>query len=190
MFFEIQRTSALIWSKWKINRGYFSVIPPKEFTESHPAHTRGVVKLKRAHKGLLYLTSALLWITGAVWIAVEYGTTNRNENFWLPVSTVQPMSLKIHGAAAMIFMIILGTLLIDHVRLGYQQKRQRPSGLMLLTLSGLLIVSAWGLYYLGNEEWRHWTSITHCVLGLISPIIIFIHVAFARRRLRAKKTQI
>jgi hypothetical protein len=122
--------------------------------------------LEPIQKRMLYLTTGLLWLTGTWWLLRP-----------------APLWLKIHGAAAMAFLIIFGTLLIQHVPAGWRQGDQRPSGGFLLTVCSILIVSGWGLYYLGDESMRHWTSIIHSVFGVALPIVIFAHVWSARRPL-------
>jgi hypothetical protein len=89
--------------------------------------------------------------------------------------------LEVHGAAAMGFLLVLGALLTDHLPRGWRQERERPSGLSLVTLCAILIISGWGLYYFGQEELRAATSWVHSVLGLLLPCAVGVHVWRARR---------
>jgi hypothetical protein len=143
---------------------------------------RRTAALGPLHRRTLYVVSALLWLTGTFWLYFFYLGKRRGSlgPFGNESAT---MCLKIHGAAAMAFLIVLGTLLLDHVGLGWPHKRQRPTGVSLLSLCGVLIVTGWGLYYIG-EEWLHdVTSVIHSILGFALPLFIFFHARLAKRRL-------
>ncbi|MDE2026913.1 MAG: hypothetical protein KGJ11_00050 [Candidatus Omnitrophica bacterium] len=127
-------------------------------------------------KKMLYLASVTLWVTGAIWLYLQYCVKTTDEIGSHPKQT---LLLQIHGAAAMGFLIVLGAVLF-HVKPGWRQKHQRSSGLSLITPCVILIISGWGLYYLGDEYWRNWTSIIHCVLGVLLPGFILFHVINAR----------
>ncbi len=129
------------------------------------------------HKRMLYITAGLLWISGILWLYLRYVARSHDE-LGLTTHPLQTLSLKIHGAAAVGFLIVFGALLY-HISPGWRQKYQRPSGLSLIGSSLILILTGWGLYYLGNEYARNFTSIIHSVLGCLLPLIIFYHVLSA-----------
>src|ERR1039458_2680143 len=107
------------------------------------------VLLGSAQKRALYSTLALLWLTGGVWLLGEEGAPARS------------LCMKIHGAAAMFFLMVFGTLLLQYVPQGWKENRQRPTGSWLVGLCSILIITGWGLYYLGSEFLRRWTSWIH-----------------------------
>jgi Prokaryotic cytochrome b561 len=125
--------------------------------------TRSVL-LGTWHKRTLYTATALLWLTGVLWL-------------WQPLV---PLWMKIHGAAAMGFLMVFGALLLRHVPLGWQQERQRPSGVWLIVLSAALIVTGWGLYYAVDRQVRDWTGKIHWIIGLAFPAIIALHIVLGR----------
>lgn len=133
--------------------------------------------LRPLEKKLIYSASVVLWLTGTGWLSLRY----LSEQQGVFGSFSQTMLLKIHGAAAMVFLIILGVV-IHHISPGWQQKGQRLSAITLLVICGFLILTGWGLYYIGEEHWRHWASIIHCVLGVLLPGFIFFHAYNARAR--------
>lgn len=131
------------------------------------------------HKRTLYGVATILWLSGALWLYFHYfGQTQGN--YGPQNSALLSPTLKIHGAAAMAFLIALGSLLTTHVPLGWRQKIQRPSGASLLTASAVLILSGWGLYYIGQDQWREWTSAVHSMIGLLFPLMIVAHVSLRR----------
>ena len=131
---------------------------------------RSKLLLAPLQKRILYLTTATLWFSGAIWL------------YLLEADPSRPLWMKLHGAAAMIFLIVFGTLLVQHIPAGWLQADQRPSGGWLVLTCVLLIVSGWGLYYVGNEVIRSLTSRFHTVLGLLLPVLLFLHIRLANRK--------
>ena len=139
------------------------------------------------HKRLLYSAGAFLWLSGAVWLYFQYGVPAQEENLF-QLHSIRAFLLKCHGAIAMVFLVVLGSVFY-HIPPGWQKKSQRVSGVTLITVCGLLIMTGWGLYYLGNEQWRNSTSLIHSVVGLLLPAFIFIHVwKIVRQRKKVKQT--
>ena len=89
--------------------------------------------------------------------------------------------MKLHGAGAMVILVILGTLLPSHIRFAWHARRNRPNGIALILFFGFLIVSGYGLYYFGNERLRSWTSWSHLAVGLALPAMIILHIWSGRR---------
>ena len=140
--------------------------------------SRTPVTLSPRRKLLLYAATGLLWVTGVIYIGVQYSSQGAYEI--TPVGHwVQSVSMKIHGAVAMIFLMIFGGLLLDHVPTGWRKNEKRITGVWQVVVCSLLILTGWGLYYLGNEEWRSRTRWLHVAVGLFLPLLILVHVKFA-----------
>ena len=142
---------------------------------------RPKVTLETFHKRILYLSLGILWLSGIFWLYLKYfgqvqGAFGSQSSPW------QPAWMRIHGALAMVFLVLFGTLLTQHVPWGWKQRQQRPSGVSLLAISSVLIVTGWGLYYLVDTEIRHWVSLIHWGLGLLFPAIIALHVILGKSR--------
>jgi hypothetical protein len=95
--------------------------------------------------------------------------------------------LKLHGAAAMAALILLGAL-INHVRKGWKARKNRSSGITLLLAILFLVVTGYGLYYAGDEQLRSLISRWHTWIGLGVSLLIPAHVVIGRalRRKRSK----
>ena len=145
---------------------------------------RNSVKLSRRHKSWLYASTLLLYGTGAVWAWLHYLRASANE--FGAHSAAEPWLMKLHGAGAMVFLVVLGTLLPSHVRFAWHARRNRPNGIALLLVLGFLIAGGFGLYYFGGERLRSWTSWSHLAVGLALPAIIVVHI-WSGRRSAAKK---
>jgi hypothetical protein len=91
--------------------------------------------------------------------------------------------LRIHGAAMQIVLLGLGSLLVVHVWRGWTYRSQRALGISLLSVAGLLIVSGFMLYYVGDEDWRGVTSTAHWIVGILALPMFLLHY-FQGKRIR------
>jgi hypothetical protein len=120
---------------------------------------------------LLYGVVALLFLTGAAW---AYW------NVFLPspgdfVRSAKAWAMKIHGAAAMAILVLVGMLLTGHVRFAWRARRNRGNGSLFLSAFTVLAVTGYGLYYAGGESLRAWTSWIHLAVGLALPLLLILH---------------
>lgn len=121
----------------------------------------------RRHRNISYLVLGLLLVSGVAHFVVHdyfpiqgrFGPAPNPSEIWL---------LRLHGAAAMATLLVLGTLLPTHVLRFWKQGRNRPAGLGLVVVMSLLIVSGYGLYYFGGATIRAWTRDAHIVIGLLA----------------------
>jgi len=90
-------------------------------------------------------------------------------------------AMKIHGAAAMAVLVLIGMLLNEHVRLAWRARRNRANGSVFLSAFAFLTITGYGLYYAGGEKLRAWTSWIHLAIGLVLPILLLIHIFLGKR---------
>lgn len=121
---------------------------------------------------ILFLTGVLWWVLGT-WFRADTGF-GPQENPW------QPWLLRLHGAAAMIALVVLGSLLPNHVRAAWHAHKNRLTGSGMIALCLALSLTGYGLYYIGGETLRHVTSLSHLWLGLAFPILIIWHIRRGR----------
>lgn len=117
---------------------------------------------------LLHATLAVLVASGAGWALIEYAG--------VPPYLGKPFLLKVHGAAAMAALVLVGSLLTRHVRGGWVSRRNRASGAATLGLGALLTLTGYLLYYAGDERVRDVSSYVHLALGLALPIALGVHL--------------
>jgi hypothetical protein len=137
-------------------------------------------QLSRSHRLVLYISTLTLFLTGLVWAWLHYFHRTEGE-FGPEFNPMEPWLLKAHGAAAMVSLIVLGTLLTVHVKRGWQAKVNRRSGVSVLTIFGVLIVSGYALYYVGEERIRALVSNIHLWVGLGMPVVLILHIVLGRR---------
>lgn len=140
-------------------------------------------RLGRLHQGLLYGAVGLLWLTGAIWLIFHYLLQGAD---WGATSSVEPSTMKIHGAAAMVFLAVFGSLVPLHLRRGWVLRLNRPSGIAITAVCLLMAASGWALYYAGGENARAVVSAAHWILGLLFPVVIIAHVMAGKRRTAAR----
>lgn len=124
------------------------------------------IRLSRIHQTWIYVTFGILFVSGVVWILDRYGAAGEE---LLPSSGSQlsTYSLKIHGAAAMVFLVILGTLIPGHMLGGWKARKNLLTGLSMVFVNLILIFTAYALYYSGSDELRSVSSWMHIALGLL-----------------------
>jgi len=150
------------------------------------------VSVKISRRFLMYLSTIFLvsWITGLLffylngWVTVE-GDFGPEKHPW------QFGVLKIHGASAFFMMITFGYLIASHVSIGWHVKKLKTIGLTLVSATGFMIATAYGLYYLGDEGTREIVRYAHISVGSCLPLFFLAHILQAkqRRRRRSKMKQ-
>ncbi len=118
---------------------------------------------------LLYATLAALFASGLAWWCLEDGAPAR------------PYLIALHGLSAMLSLLALGAIAVLHVRESWRRKRNRGSGVIAATALGILVLSAFGLYYIGWDWLRSYTSLVHLIVGLVMPLLVLIHVVLGTR---------
>jgi cation transport ATPase len=146
------------------------------------------MQIGRTQQGWVYGTFAALAVTGLGWlllhhfvgVAGEFGSTRHPLEIWL---------LRLHGAAAMAFLVLIGTLLPLHVRSAWRARRNLATGIAMLAANAMLVATGYALYYVGSEVLRSWASVIHWGVGLGAVALMATHIVLGRaRRSRARRT--
>lgn len=147
---------------------------------SHDAPGAGAgVRLGHWHRRALYASLALVAASGALWllfhsfvrVATQWGEgPHPLESWWL----------RLHGLAAMLTLLALGSLLTTHAARAWRAGRNRASGSALGAALVLLTGTGYALYYFGGEQSRPVLSLVHWVFGGVAVVLIVAHVALGR----------
>ncbi|MBI2517152.1 MAG: DUF4405 domain-containing protein [Opitutae bacterium] len=127
----------------------------------------------------------MLFLSGTGWWVLQR---------WLPVETefglqshpAQHGMILLHGSAAMLALLLIGTLVPLHMKRGWHTQLNRPNGIMLVSLVALLSLTGYGLYYAGGEALRAAASLVHLGLGLAFPAALLWHIVRGRRARRLR----
>jgi hypothetical protein len=154
-------------------------------------HKRETPKLARWQSKTLMWIGLLLWVTGLAWLGLHYFGRAEGE-FGPEINPLEPWTLRLHGLLIIPAYVLLGSLLVAHIPLGWKVRTQRSAGLGLAVVLLLLIVSGYALYYVGSVELREYTSLFHWTLGLAVPAFFYWHYRrrFAARLERKKKNRL
>jgi hypothetical protein len=143
-----------------------------------------LIRLKRLQKYCLYAVLVLLFLSGLAWAYCNYlcspGDFETSAKTW---------AMKIHGAAAMVVLVLIGMLLTAHVRFAWRARRNRANGSVFLSAFAVLTITGYGLYYVGGERLRAWTSWIHLGVGVALPILLLIHIFLGRRTRRSGRSR-
>jgi hypothetical protein len=138
------------------------------------------LRLSRRHKALLYGALAALFASGALWLIFHH-FVHVDGDFGEEPHPLEGVWLRVHGAAAMAFLLVAGSLIRGHVRLGWKQRRNRPSGGMVVAICAVLATTGWALYYVAGDTARAYASALHWTVGLLAPVVFAVHVAQGHR---------
>ena len=134
----------------------------------------------------LVLTS---WVSGVVFFVLDRWFLIEGE-FGLEKHPWRLGFLKAHGASAFLMMVAFGFLLASHVSVAWPVRRMRPLGVALVSSLSLLMLSAYGLYYLGDENLRPIVTYAHAATGACLPFLLAAHlIQGQKRRWRRRRLQ-
>ena len=139
------------------------------------------MRLESSFRLAIYAAFAILFLTGAGWLVADWQKEISSDEIWQ--QTVAYL-LMVHGAAAMATLLLLGALIPVHVLRAWRSRKNRVSGSVMITFNTALIVTAFGLYYLGSETVRPWMSWIHMAAGFSLSLFFPVHIFLGRRKLR------
>jgi hypothetical protein len=141
------------------------------------------VRLDPKVRRTVYAVMAALLVTGVAWIVADALKDSAHGEAWQQVAS---NLLMCHGGAAMMMLMLLGALVPLHIGRSWRAGRNLTTGTAMATLNATLVVTAFGLYYLGSDATRPWWSGVHIGVGLALPLLVLIHV-WSGRRLRDER---
>jgi hypothetical protein len=122
-----------------------------------------------------YAVLALLFASGIAWWALARWGEVETE-FGPGPHPLLPWLLRLHGAAAMLTLFLVGYLTPIHALRAWRARLNRTSGIGLVAALAVLTLSGWLLYYAGSEPVREVASASHVWLGWALPAIVVLHV--------------
>ena len=114
-----------------------------------------------------------LWLTGALWLLFHY--LLKRQGWLVAVHPLETWWLRVHAAFAFGAIWTFGFLWGTHVVPGWWIRRRVRSGVLLVAVAGWLMLSAYLLYYLGDENQRFVVSVLHWSVGLSCPALFLAH---------------
>jgi hypothetical protein len=137
---------------------------------------RSTVRLKTTFRYWTYAVFSVLLATGAAWLVADW--QKDADEAWQQASA---NLLMVHGGAAMLALMALGALIPLHLLRAWRARKNLVSGITVATVNAVLIVTAFGLYYLGSETVRPWMSWIHIGAGFFLALMLPLHILLGRR---------
>ena len=137
---------------------------------------RSTVRLKSTFRYWTYAVFSVLLLTGAAWLVADW-QKDADEAWQQAAANL----LMIHGGAAMLALMVLGALIPLHLLRAWRARKNLVSGITVATVNAVLVVTAFGLYYLGSETVRPWMSWTHIGAGFFLALMLPVHILLGRR---------
>lgn len=134
------------------------------------------ISLRR--KKIVYGIVLGVWATGALWVLFHYFLMSEGP-FGPAPHPLELWWLALHGAFAFASLWLLGMLWVIHIPIGWRTSRRRWSGGGMFAIAAWLVLTGYGLYYLGSEEVRPTMAVLHWAIGLAAPAVFLLH-RFAR----------
>jgi hypothetical protein len=88
--------------------------------------------------------------------------------------------MKLHGAATMTALFFIGSVAATHVIRGWRLHQRLGSGVAMLALAALLVLSGYSLYYWVPETWRSALGWAHALVGACWALTLWWHRRHAR----------
>jgi hypothetical protein len=138
------------------------------------------------HERWVHSVLAFVYVTGIAWLVLHYGVNGgaRLEDAW---QVAESWMLRAHGAAAMLALIVFGSMLASHVPAAWALRRNLASGVWMFAAMALLAATGWLLYYASGEWARAWVSYVHMAVGVAGPLALAWHLAYRRRIARLSR---
>src|ERR1700756_811962 len=105
-----------------------------------------------------YFVFALLFLSGGLWFVADRLKDPLAGDAWQEVAA---KALMVHGGMAMLALLLIGALVPLHALRAWRAKLNIVTGIVMAVINAVLILTAFGLYYLGSEDIRPWTSLIH-----------------------------
>ena len=134
------------------------------------------MRLKSAFRHWTYAVFSVLLVTGAAWLLADW--QKDADELWQQAAA---NLLMVHGGAAMLALMALGALIPLHLLRAWHARKNLISGITVASVNAVLIVTAFGLYYLGSETVRPWLSWIHIAAGVFLALMLPLHILLGRR---------
>lgn len=129
----------------------------------------------------MYATFGALLLTGAGWLVADWQKNAAADEIWQQAAA---NLLMVHGGVAMLALLTLGALIPVHLLRAWRSRKNLISGSIMAAFNAVLILTAFGLYYLGSEQVRPWMSWIHLIAGFALSLMFPLHIWLGRRESR------
>lgn len=130
--------------------------------------------LSRRGKFAIYGLLGVTWGSGILWLILHYLLSRQGE-FGAEPHPLEHWSLALHGAGAFATALLGGWLWKAHIAPWWDSPNRRSSGIVLIALGAVLIVSGYLLYYASGDTLRDIIGKLHWIIGIVSVLPLLVH---------------
>jgi hypothetical protein len=127
----------------------------------------------------VHATFASLWLLGAAVFVLKHFFSVTGE-FGPAPHPWQPALLMLHGMVAVLATFVFGWVSGDHVAQTWRMRADRASGVWLLVLISVLVLSGFAAFFLVEDSLRSMNAALHEWLGLALMVPWMAHLLFGR----------
>lgn len=109
---------------------------------------------------------------------------------WRLSGSLRLIDVATHTSVSYLIMMIIGALGMIHMRAGWRKQQNHISGILLLSVFVILLLSGLGLLYFGEESWILTASVAHIAAGVMIIGFAAVHIVNGRLRYRHKTVKI
>ncbi|MGH8205318.1 MAG: hypothetical protein ACRETK_00945 [Steroidobacteraceae bacterium] len=129
----------------------------------------------------LYAVGASVWASGVLyWVFDRYFL--RQTNIGIEQNPLQVWWLRAHALTATVAVWLLGYICAVHVQRNWSAGLRRSSGLLFVTVFGLLVFSGYLLYYVDADRPAALIADIHWAVGVCTTLAFLIHRGLRRQR--------
>jgi hypothetical protein len=140
-------------------------------------HARGHIgHMSRPRRYALYCVSCAVWLTGAVWLLLNYFPGRPNSLGFPTPNPVQTPILIAHAVISFYAIWWFGLLWPNHIKKSWRTRIRRGTGGTLFGFAVWLMGTGIALYYVASDGLRGWTSKAHWIVGLAALGVFALHL--------------
>ncbi len=133
------------------------------------------LRIPKPYQLWLFCVLGTAWLSGTTFFILKTWFVVEGE-FGLVKHPWQFTSLQIHGGAAFLMMVSYGFLLGTHATYGWNVKPRRILGVILVIMPAILMLTAYLLYYIAEDDAREIVGYVHLAIGLFFPVVLTAHI--------------
>ena len=131
------------------------------------------MRLRFWQKLAVFTTTAVVGVTGLVWFILHDMIDGEPGD-------VTRVLLMLHGISSYALLVVIGSLLPRHVRLGWVRRRNLVTGLTVTAVMAVLAATGLALYY-GSEDLHTPVKWLHVAFGLGCFALFPVHALLAAK---------
>ena len=147
----------------------------------HPHHPPafGPARLPTWQRRAVYASVGVLALTGLWWLGVHFLVGQSDDG--LAQSASKLWAIRVHAAAALCTLVMVGSLMPLHMRSAWHLRKNRVSGAVVAGVMVLLALTGYALGYAPDGLARQWSAWSHWAVGAASPLLLLVHVLLGHR---------